>query len=625
MDYPPLIPAPSDPAEWPAWRAALTEWGKTALPKERRTAYGRPEFEWVKGSIACGMVMLFDREFYDPKLNRFRTEAYLERMRREFGGLDALVLWQAYPRIGVDDRNQYDHYRLAPGLKGVVETLHREGVRAFLGYNPWDVGTRREGVSDPEAIAGLVREYGFDGVFLDTLQEGTPALRKALDRVRPGVVMESELALALEGIPDHHASWAQWLDDGEAPGVFRNRWVERGHMMHLIRRWDLDHSGELHLAWMNGVGILVWENVFGSWNGWNDRDKAILRTMLPIRRRFAGHFDAGTWEPLVRCTLDGVYASRWTHGRQTLWTFVNRRHEAVKGAALPVANDGAMRLFDLVRGVEVDHAHLELLPRGIGALLAIPASEIDPSFPIFLREQAARYATADAPPSRVEQQTVRVPAPFVPTGRREGMALVPGGERRITSQIRAREPGEYGPAPIYNGAYPAIHFVRRLAQHVDLWAFAFDSQEVTNRQYLAFMEATRYRPAVLDSFLAHWKEGKPVPGELDLPVTYIDLDDARAYAKWAGKRLPTEYEWQVAMEEHALARSGVWNWTESEHTDGHTRFSILKNGAAWEAKGSDWYFDSGRRTPDWSAKYVHFSPALDRSATIGFRCAADVG
>ena len=41
----------------------------------------------------------------------------------------------------------------------------------------------------------------------------------------------------------------------------------------------------------------------------------------------------------------------------------------------------------------------------------------------------------------------------------------------------------------------------------------------------------------------------------------------------------------------------VWNWTESEHSDGRTRFAILKGGSDWRAEGSDWYVDGGPQEP----------------------------
>jgi formylglycine-generating enzyme required for sulfatase activity len=114
-------------------------------------------------------------------------------------------------------------------------------------------------------------------------------------------------------------------------------------------------------------------------------------------------------------------------------------------------------------------------------------------------------------------------------------------------------------------------------------------------------------------------------GPSDAPATGIDLGEARAYAATVGARLPTEDEWQLAAEAGLLERLEplVWNWTESEHTDGRTRFAILKGGSAWLAAGSDWYVDGGPQEPRYSLKLLLTGP-LSRSPRIGFRLAVDL-
>nr|MBA2298956.1 SUMF1/EgtB/PvdO family nonheme iron enzyme [Actinomycetota bacterium] len=101
---------------------------------------------------------------------------------------------------------------------------------------------------------------------------------------------------------------------------------------------------------------------------------------------------------------------------------------------------------------------------------------------------------------------------------------------------------------------------------------------------------------------------------------------ARAYATSVGARLPTEDEWQLAAEAGVLDLSEprVWNWTESEHFDGRTRFAILKGGADWRAEGSDWYVDGGPQEPRYSLKLLLLGGGLARSERIGFRLAVDL-
>ena len=100
---------------------------------------------------------------------------------------DSVVLWHAYPRIGLDDLNQFDFYRHMPGglkgLRAVVDELQAAGIKVFIDCNPWDTGTRRENVSDLDALCEMIRALDADGIFLDTMKEGAAAFRAKLHHV----------------------------------------------------------------------------------------------------------------------------------------------------------------------------------------------------------------------------------------------------------------------------------------------------------------------------------------------------------------------------------------------------------------------------------------------------------
>jgi formylglycine-generating enzyme required for sulfatase activity len=159
-----------------------------------------------------------------------------------------------------------------------------------------------------------------------------------------------------------------------------------------------------------------------------------------------------------------------------------------------------------------------------------------------------------------------------------GMVAVPGGLLRMgTSQAEGqRWAREYG--------WPLA--VNELPQHsVTVALFFLDRTEVTNEQYAAFVEATG-RPPPANSFnpdgLNVWKDGRYPQALAQHPVVNVTWEDARAYCAWAGKRLPTEAEWEWA----AKGPEGrLWPWGQ---TFDQTRVNTKERGLDTTAPaGSD--------------------------------------
>jgi ergothioneine biosynthesis protein EgtB len=111
-------------------------------------------------------------------------------------------------------------------------------------------------------------------------------------------------------------------------------------------------------------------------------------------------------------------------------------------------------------------------------------------------------------------------------------------------------------------------FDNELAAHaVNIAAFDIDSQVVRWRPYLQFVQATghalpRYVRKAAQGYehkhFGHWQ-----PLDMQAAAVHLNWYDAQAYCAWAGRRLPTEVEWECAALTTAMAWGEVWEWTSS--------------------------------------------------------------
>jgi iron(II)-dependent oxidoreductase len=639
--------------------------------------YELPALKWAQSSFIQPQMMVHDRYFFDPATGKYTVDRYLDDLEKRYGGIDAVLVWATYPNMGVDNRNQLDMVRSMPGgvegVRQMVADFHRRGVRVLFPMMMWDQGTRDPGAPWEEAIAGLMKEIDADGMNGDT-QDGVPlAFTLAAEKVNHPLAFEPEGGPHDEALAWNVLTWGQYQFQF-VPTVDRYRWLEPRHQVNIQDRWGREKTDDLQFAFFNGEGWESWENVWGIWNGITPRDAEATRRVSAIERAVAPFLTSQDWEPFYPMERYGEFASRWPLSEQTVWTIVNRNQYDVDGRQMSVPATAGMRYFDLYHGVELAPQHdgqadalsFEIEAHGYGAVLATksePGSEIQ----ALLRrmQQLSKDPLAGFPHDwkPLSQQVVEIEQTRPATTAPQGMVLIPGGTYLF--KVEGIELEGFDDVGV-DVQYPWENTPRRFhEQQLEMKPFYIDKYPVTNAEFKNFLVATGYHPRDALNFLRDWKEGTYPSGWDKKPVTWVSLEDARAYARWAEKRLPHEWEWQLAaqgidgrsypwgsawdsqlvpapdqertmrgpdaVDSHPGGASSfgvedlvgnVWQWTD-EYKDEHTRAAILRGGSYYQPQGSIWYFPQAYRD-DQHGKLLLMAPSYDRSATIGFRCVKDV-
>jgi gamma-glutamyl hercynylcysteine S-oxide synthase len=698
--------------------------------------YQRDDLKWIRHSYVMHLMMTWDKDFFEN--GKFTVLDFAKRGRQLYGGDDVIGIWPTWPTLGLDQRNQFDMFRDLPGgltqLKKLADTLRSQGTKFFVCYNPWDESTRAEG--HLAGLADLIRETSADGVVLDTRGESSKEIQQAADRVREGVVMYSEGMAVPKNMPGivsgrvHNALYYP-------PMLNLNKLIKPDFAIFRVAEvYKEPIKREFAISFFNGYGTEI--NQFAAGHPqWEEDQYRFLGRTARILRENTLNFTSHDFTPLIPTSRDSLWINQWRVGEKTIWTVFSLIPEGVNEPLLEVGAESSSHFVDLwnheeltpilknssrlvnVRTHAFDKSFLGRNNEGeVGCVASFPkllTAAVDNDELMVQTKRAGEIRVWAGNPSyekkpltfsklstviSLSKEFGRYEGKFVIQLLQDGILLdelirtIAAGTPRLISITKPTEKTSKAPQGMVkipkgnfkfkatNGdefiAYPKSNIGRTY----EMKSFFMDKHPVTNSEFKKFLDATHYKPIDTTNFLKDWKNNSIQKGEENFPVTYVSWEDAKAYADWAGKRLPSEIEWQYAAQTSQLnewpwkqtkpvsrkeevvtetltvtsivgidpvhANSGdgklyavekykqgvnpfglfdlsgcVWQLTNDLYQSGSYQYVILKGGSYYKPSSSWWYVQGGPRELHYRQFLLRVSQGFERNATVGFRCVKD--
>ena len=328
--------------------------------------YFRPQNMWIKKNYITHFTFAYGKEAFNYEKTKFNIKKIIKE-GREFGGYDSLIFWHQYPRLGLDNTNQWNMYKYLPeeygSIKKIVKECHKNGIKFFIPFKPWDVKSNESLDYHARSLENFIAKTNIDGFFLDTMS----SLPDSFLRIQKKF---PSFEFASEGTPRQQRQIEQLTSSWDQIGDIRRnykveieanmfRFVFPEHPLNMVSRWSVgsDKDSIIKRAAFNGMGLVIWQDVFGAWLPFSKKQKQLIKKLKNVLHKYHNIIFGSNSVPLIETLSNGLICNQFcNNNNQKIFAIYNFTNKNIKGplfALEPKAKIKFQQIFGINTSLQI--------------------------------------------------------------------------------------------------------------------------------------------------------------------------------------------------------------------------------------------------------------------------------